>query len=298
MTKQAIATPSQTKRIMNHYGLTLKKSLGQNFLIEPNVLQQILQAAQVDDTSAVLEIGPGIGALTEVLAERANRVIAVELDRRLLPVLNELFSGANHVTFIEGDILDQGVRKQVLEHLSAYPHFDVVANLPYYITTPIIMGLLEAKLAIRHLVVMIQKEVAQRMTAQPGGKDYGSLSIAVQYYAIAEQVSIVPPTVFIPRPKVDSAIMRLTMRSEPAVEVRDEAQFFRLVRASFAHRRKTIANNLTTSLFGKENRDVVHQLLLACDIDPMRRGETLSLQEFALLSNAMTEHSQSEGHHF
>lgn len=294
MTEKAIATPSRTMAIIKKHGLTLKKSLGQNFLVDSNVLQHILHAAHVDDSTAVLEIGPGIGALTEVLAEAAGRVIAVELDQRLLPILQELMAQYEHVTIIHGDILKQEVQEAVSHHLSTYSQFSVVANLPYYVTTPIIMSLLEAKLPIDRMVVMIQKEVAERMSAQPGNKDYGSLSIAVQYYAIPERVAVVPPKVFVPQPKVDSAIMRLTMRQHPPVDVLNEAFFFRVVRASFAQRRKTIFNNLSAEWFKQKDREDLRRILDQCHIDAMRRGETLSLQEFASLSNALYEYLHDE----
>lgn len=284
---ESIATPSKTKALMKKYGLSLKKSLGQNFLIDQNILQQIVRAAELHHHSAVLEIGPGIGALTERLAHTAGRVVAVEIDRHLLGALTEVMQPYEHVTIVHGDILKLDLAALFQAQFASYDEVDVVANLPYYITTPIIMGLLEARLPLRHIVVMIQKEVAERIAAKPGSKDYGSLSIAVQYYCEAELVTIVPHTVFIPQPKVDSAVMRLKMRTQPAVEVIDETHFFNTVRASFAQRRKTIFNNLSAAFFDKETKPKLRTILEQCDIDPSRRGETLSMEEYARLSNAL-----------
>lgn len=286
---ESIATPSKTKALMKKYDLSLKKSLGQNFLIDQNILQHIVQAAELNEASAVLEIGPGIGALTERLAQTAGRVVAVEIDQRLLGALTEVMQPYEHVSIVHGDILKLDLTSLFQEQFATYDEVNVVANLPYYVTTPIIMGLLEAKLPLRHIVVMIQKEVAERMTAQPGGKDYGSLSIAVQYYCEAELVTIVPHTVFIPQPKVDSAVIRLKMRTQPAVEVSDETHFFNTVRASFAQRRKTIFNNLGAAFFDKETKPQLRTILEACDIDPGRRAETLSLEEYARLSDALLQ---------
>lgn len=285
--ERAIATPRLTKEVIRRHGLSLKKSLGQNFLIDQNILQRIVAAAQLTSNSAVLEVGPGIGALTERLAAAAARVVAVEIDQRLIPILAELLAAYEHVTIIHGDILKLDLTALYDQHFAPYGEVSVVANLPYYITTPIIMALLEHKLAFQHIVVMIQKEVAERIMAHPGGKDYGSLSIAVQYYSDAELVMTVPRTVFIPQPQVDSAVIRLSPRKQPLVHVVDEAHFFSVVRAAFAQRRKTIFNNLSQAFFAKEDKEKLRPILAQCGIAAERRGETVSIEEFAALSNAL-----------
>ncbi|RAP73322.1 16S rRNA (adenine(1518)-N(6)/adenine(1519)-N(6))-dimethyltransferase RsmA [Paenibacillus montanisoli] len=283
-----VGSPKRTKDIIARYGFTFKKSLGQNFLIDQNILRKIVGAAELDESKGALEIGPGIGALTQQLAHTAAKVAAVEIDNRLIPILKEVFADTPNVHVEHGDVLKLDLDALIKERFAGLSGVSVVANLPYYVTTPIVMKLLEEKLPLEHIVVMIQKEVAQRMAAKPGGKDYGSLSIAVQYYCVPELVCIVPHTVFIPQPNVDSAVIKLTLRDKPAVEVEDEAHFFRTVQACFAQRRKTIANNLT-AFVGKANRDQLGTLLGSCGIDPSRRGETLSLAEFAALSRALLE---------
>jgi len=271
--EQDIASPRRTKEIINKYGFTLKKSLGQNFLIDQNILGKIVGAAQLDSTRGALEIGPGIGALTQQLAKEAGKVAAIEIDQRLIPILEDTLAPYANVKVVHGDVLA----------------ISVVANLPYYVTTPIIMKLLEERLPLENIVVMIQKEVAERMAAKPGGKEYGSLSVAVQFYCEPELVCIVPQTVFVPQPNVDSAVIRLKVRSKPAVDVKDAKHFFDVVQASFAQRRKTLANNLLARFYTKETRGQMEAVLARCGIDPTRRGETLSLEEFARLSNAMQE---------
>lgn len=283
-----IATPARTQEILRKYGLTLKKSLGQNFLVDPNILQKIVAAAQLTRESGAIEIGPGIGALTEQLLRSCRKVVAYEIDRRLLPVLEETLSPYPHKKIIQQDILKADVGAMIKEEFAGFDDIMIVANLPYYVTTPIIMKLLEEKLPVRGMVFMVQKEVAQRLSAQPGNKDYGSLTIAVQYYTEAEMVMTVPKTVFIPKPNVDSAVIRLTLRREPPVFVKDEAFFFVVCRASFAQRRKTLLNNLTSGLpAGKEKKADILSALGKAGIDPGRRGETLSIDEFARLSNAL-----------
>jgi 16S rRNA (adenine1518-N6/adenine1519-N6)-dimethyltransferase len=284
-----IASPSKTKEIIKKHDLVLKKSLGQNFLIDQNILQNIVAAADLTELKGALEIGPGIGALTQQLAKTAGQVVAVEIDQRLLPILADTMQPYPNVKIIHGDVLKLSLDEifQQFDHVSKV---SVVANLPYYVTTPIVMRLLEAKLPLENIVVMIQKEVALRMAAPPGGKDYGSLSIAVQYYCEPELVTIVPRTVFIPQPNVDSAVIKLKVRSHPPVDVEDESWFFEVVQACFAQRRKTISNNLLARFFSKDTRDVLNALLLQCEIDPARRGETLSLAEYARLSNALLLH--------
>lgn len=283
-----VATPKRTKEIIAKYGFSFKKSLGQNFLIDQNILNKIVAAAELDKTKGALEIGPGIGALTQRLAAEAGSVTAVEIDNRLIPILRDILSDEPHTTVIHGDILKLDLKQLFAEQFAGVSGVSVVANLPYYVTTPILMKLLEGKLPLEHIVVMIQKEVAERMAAKPGGKEYGSLSVAVQYYCIPQVVCMVPNTVFIPQPNVDSAVIKLSIREKPAVDVPDEDHFFRVVQASFAQRRKTLANNLT-AFVGKDRREALTEMLLKLEIDPIRRGETLSLEEFARISRSMLE---------
>lgn len=287
-TASDVGTPKRTKEIIAKYGFSFKKSLGQNFLIDGNVLNNIVAAAGLDETKGALEIGPGIGALTGRLAETAGRVTAIEIDQRLIPILSDIFAEEEHVTVIHGDVLKLDLAELFRTQFDGMSGVSVVANLPYYVTTPILMKLLEERLPLEHIVVMIQKEVAHRMAAKPGGKEYGSLSVAVQYYCVPELVCTVPHTVFIPQPNVDSVVIKLTVRDKPAVDVPDEAFFFRVVQASFAQRRKTLANNLT-AFVGKENREALNGMLNGIGIDPGRRGETLSLEEFAALSRALLD---------
>lgn len=283
-----VGTPRRTKDIISKYGFSFKKSLGQNFLIDQNILRKIVAAAELDGSKGALEIGPGIGALTEQLAQAAGRVTAVEIDNRLIPILRDVLADTPNVHVEHGDVLKLNLEELIAKQFAGLNGVSVVANLPYYVTTPILMKLLEEKLPLQHIVVMIQKEVAERMAAKPGGKEYGSLSIAVQYYSEPELVCIVPHTVFIPQPNVDSAVIKLKVRDKPPVDVADEGHFFRTVQACFAQRRKTIANNLTTYV-GKAHRESLGPLLQSCGIDPSRRGETLSLAEYAVLSRALIE---------
>ncbi|WP_449621627.1 16S rRNA (adenine(1518)-N(6)/adenine(1519)-N(6))-dimethyltransferase RsmA [Robertmurraya sp. Marseille-Q9965] len=283
-----IATPVRTKAILEKYGFSFKKSLGQNFLIDTNILNRIVDHANLTEESGAIEIGPGIGALTEQLARRSKKVVAFEIDQRLLPILEETLAPYPNKKIIHQDVLKADVASIVAEEFTDIEDVMVVANLPYYVTTPIIMKLLEDKLPIRGIVCMLQKEVAERIAAKPGNKDYGSLSIAVQYYTEAETVMIVPKTVFVPQPNVDSAVIRLTVRKTPRVSVKDEGFFFTVTRASFAQRRKTILNNLTSQLqAGKEKKEQILTALSEANIEPTRRGETLSIEEFAVLSDAL-----------
>ncbi|CAM3968194.1 16S rRNA (adenine(1518)-N(6)/adenine(1519)-N(6))-dimethyltransferase RsmA [Mesobacillus zeae] len=283
-----IATPVRTKEILDKYGFSFKKSLGQNFLIDTNILKRIVDHAGLTEETAAIEIGPGIGALTEQLARRSRRVIAFEIDQRLLPILADTLSPYENVKVIHEDILKADVRQVLKEEGEEGSELMVVANLPYYVTTPIIMKLLEEKLPIKGIVGMLQKEVADRITAKPGTKEYGSLSIAVQYYTVAETVMGVPKTVFVPQPNVDSAVIRLMVREEPAVKVKDEKFFFFVSRSSFAQRRKTILNNLTSQLpDGKNKKEQIIAALKAAGIEESRRGETLSIEEFARLSDEL-----------
>ncbi|MGG6433014.1 16S rRNA (adenine(1518)-N(6)/adenine(1519)-N(6))-dimethyltransferase RsmA [Anoxybacillus sp. D401a] len=290
-----IATPTRTKEILAKYGFSFKKSLGQNFLIEPNILHRIVDFAQLSERTGVIEIGPGIGALTEQLARRAKKVIAFEIDQRLLPILADTLSPYSNVSIIHQDILKADVQQVISEQLEDVEDIMVVANLPYYVTTPIVMKLLTDRLPIRGMVVMLQKEVAERMAAKPGTKDYGSLTIAVQYYTHAETVMHVPRTVFVPKPNVDSAVIRLLKREQPAVSVSNEDFFFTVVRASFGQRRKTILNNLMSHLpNGKLKKEQIEKALEAAHIDPKRRGETLTIAEFAILSDRLYDFFSQE----
>lgn len=285
-----IATPVRTKQILEKYGFSFKKSLGQNFLIDTNILRNIVEKANLTSDSAAIEIGPGIGALTEQLAKVAKKVMAFEIDQRLLPILEDTLSPYPNTKVIHQDVLKADIKQAIEENLSDCKDIMVVANLPYYVTTPIIMKLLEENLPIRGIVCMLQKEVADRISAKPGTKEYGSLSIAIGYYTTAETTMIVPKTVFMPQPNVDSAVIRLIKREEPAVKVKDEAFFFNVVRISFAQRRKTLLNNLQNGLLnGKENKENILVALEKAGIDPKRRGETLSIEEFGRLSDCLLE---------
>ncbi|MEQ4486941.1 16S rRNA (adenine(1518)-N(6)/adenine(1519)-N(6))-dimethyltransferase RsmA [Cohnella silvisoli] len=283
-----IATSSRTRDIIRKHRFTFKKSLGQNFLIDGDVLDQIIAAAGLDETRGALEIGPGIGSLTEQLAKAAGKVAAVEIDRRLIPILQEVMSPYKNVSIVQSDILKTDLKQLWTEQFTGLAGVSVVANLPYYVTTPIIMKLLEERLPLENIVVMVQKEVAERMAAKPGGKEFGSLSIAVQYYCEPELVCVVPGKAFIPAPNVDSAVIKLKRRQEPVVSVRDEAKYFHVVQTAFAQRRKTLANNLS-AFSGKERKGELSEMLQRIGIQPERRAETLSLQEFAIVCEALMD---------
>ena len=283
-----IATPIRTKEILEKHGFSFKKSLGQNFLIDPNILKNITKYEELTEESGAIEIGPGIGALTENLARSSKKVVAYEIDQRLFPILEETLAPYNNVKIIHNDVLKANVHDMIEQEFTDVEDVMVVANLPYYVTTPIIMKLLEENLPIRGLVVMLQKEVAERISAKPGTKEYGSLSIAIQYFTTAEVVMIVPKTVFMPQPNIDSAVIRLLKREKPAVEVKDESFYFEVVRLSFAQRRKTLLNNLINGLQeGKAQKEKILMALERAEIDPQRRGETLSLEEFGRLSDEL-----------
>lgn len=284
-----IATPTRTKEILKKYGFSFKKSLGQNFLIDTNILHNIVKAAELDSSKAVLEIGPGIGALTEHLARAAGRVVAIELDQRLLPILADTLDPYPNAQVIHGDVLKVNLKRLFAEKFSEFSKVSVVANLPYYVTSPILMRLLEEELPLENIVVMMQKEVAERIAAKPGGKEYGALSIMAQYYAEPEIAMIVPHSVFIPQPNVDSAVLKLAVREKPPVEVADRRVLFQVIKASFAQRRKTIFNNLMGSMFDREQRELLLDILQRAEIEPSRRGETLSIAEFAKLCNLIVE---------
>ena len=270
MEKPVIASPQVTQHILNRFKLRADKKLGQNFLIDEQVVRQIVAAAELSEADTVLEVGPGIGTLTQGLAESKAQVVAVELDTRLLPVLATTLEGYDNVRVVHGDILKVNIMEEV-----GVPNFKVCANLPYYITTPIIFALLEKRLPMERLVAMVQKEVAERMAAQPGGKDYGALSVAIQYYTEPEIAFIVPPTSFIPAPAVDSAVIVCKRREKPPVEVCDEALFFRVVKAAFKNMGIKAAQ--------------VAKWLERAGVDGKRRAETLSLEDFAKLTNSFNE---------
>ena len=283
-----IADYSVTKAVLERHGFTFKKSFGQNFLTDTNILQKIVDTAEIDDQVNVIEIGPGIGALTEFLAERAAEVMAFEIDHRLVPILADTLRDFDNVTVVNEDILKVDLAQHIQNFKNPDLPIKVVANLPYYITTPILMHLIESGIPFSEFVVMMQKEVADRISAQPNTKAYGSLSIAVQYYMTAKVAFIVPRTVFVPVPNVDSAILKMVRRPEPAVAVEDESFFFKISKASFTHRRKTLWNNLT-GYFGKteEVKDKLTKALDQAGLSPSVRGEALSLEEFASLADAL-----------
>ena len=283
-----IADYSVTKAVLERHGFTFKKSFGQNFLTDTNILQKIVDTAEIDDQVNVIEIGPGIGALTEFLAERAAQVMAFEIDHRLVPILADTLRDFDNVTVVNEDILKVDLAQHIQNFKNPDLPIKVVANLPYYITTPILMHLIESGIPFSEFVVMMQREVADRISAQPNTKAYGSLSIAVQYYMTAKVAFIVPRTVFVPAPNVDSAILKMVRRPEPAVAVEDEKFFFKVSKASFTHRRKTLWNNLT-GYFGKteEVKDKLTKALDQAGLSPSVRGEALSLEEFASLADAL-----------
>lgn len=276
-----IASREVTTHILKAFGLRMSKKLGQNFLIDAGIVQGIVDAAEIEPGDRVLEIGPGIGTLTQGLAEAGAEVTAVELDKKLPAVLAETLKAYENVTIVPGDIL-----KVNIPAIMGDAPFKVAANLPYYITTPILMALLERHLPITRMVTMVQKEVAERMVAGPGSKTYGALSVAVQYYTEPEIVLDVPPRSFIPAPEVDSVVIACKVRETPAVDVMEEKMFFRVVKAAFGQRRKTLANALCGGGFPK---DQVRDAMERAGIDPTRRGETLSLAEFAQLADEFSK---------
>lgn len=283
-----IADYSVTRAVLERHGFTFKKSFGQNFLTDTNILQKIVDTAEIDKGVNVIEIGPGIGALTEFLAENAAEVVAFEIDDRLIPILADTLRDFDNVKVINEDILKSDLQTRIKEFANPDLPIKVVANLPYYITTPILMHLIESKIPFQEFVVMMQKEVADRISAEPNTKAYGSLSIAVQYYMTAKVAFIVPRTVFVPAPNVDSAILKMTRREQPLVEVEDEDFFFRVSKMAFVHRRKTLWNNMT-SHFGKteEIKAKLEKALEIADIKPNIRGEALSIADFAKLADAL-----------
>ncbi|MCM1112352.1 MAG: 16S rRNA (adenine(1518)-N(6)/adenine(1519)-N(6))-dimethyltransferase RsmA [Muribaculum sp.] len=283
---EKLGIPQNTIAVLQKYGFQFQKKYGQNFLIDTRVLERIIAAAEITKEDCVLEIGPGIGTMTQYLAEAAGGVVAVEIDRALIPILEDTLSAYDNVMILNEDILKTDINRIVREQNGGKP-VKVVANLPYYITTPIIMGLFEQHVPLKSITVMVQKEVAERMQVGPGTKDYGALSLAVQYYARPELVANVPPNCFIPRPNVGSAVIRLTRYAEPPVQAQDERKLFALIRASFNQRRKTLVNGLCNAPELGLDRERVLDALSRLELPPTVRGEVLTLEQFARLSNLL-----------
>lgn len=281
---QKLSDPKKTIEVIQKYQFAFQKRFGQNFLIDAHVLEKIVSAAGITKDDCVLEIGPGIGTMTQYLAESAGQVIAVEIDTNLLPILADTLKDYSNVKVINQDILKVDINELVKEYNNGRP-IKVVANLPYYITTPIIMGLFESNVPIDNITVMVQKEVADRMQVGPGSKDYGALSLAVQYYANPYIVANVPPNCFIPRPNVGSAVIRLTRYQEPPVQVKDQKLMFKLIRASFNQRRKTLQNGLNNSPEISFSKEEITKAIESLGVSPSVRGEALSLEQFAQLAN-------------
>ena len=281
---QKLSEPKKPIEVIQKYQFAFQKRFGQNFLIDAHVLEKIVSAAGITKDDCVLEIGPGIGTMTQYLAESAGQVIAVEIDTNLLPILTDTLKDYSNVKVINQDILKVDINELVKEYNNGRP-IKVVANLPYYITTPIIMGLFESNVPIDNITVMVQKEVADRMQVGPGSKDYGALSLAVQYYASPYIVANVPPNCFIPRPNVGSAVIRLTRYQEPPVQVKDPKLMFKLIRASFNQRRKTLQNGLNNSPEISFSKEEITKAIESLGVSPSVRGEALSLEQFAQLAN-------------
>ncbi len=281
-----LGIPQNTIAVLQKYDFVFQKKFGQNFLIDTHVLEKIIGAAGITKDDMIIEIGPGIGTMTQYLAELARKVVAVEIDRALIPILGDTLQEYDNVTVLNEDILKVDIAKLVAEENDGKP-VKVVANLPYYITTPIIMGLFESHVPLESITIMVQKEVADRMQAKPGTKDYGALSLAVQYYAEPEIVANVPPNCFMPRPNVGSAVIRLERHAKTPVDVKDEAYMFRLIRASFNQRRKTLVNGLHNDGGLQLTKEQVAEALEKMELSPTIRGEALSLGEFAKLSNLL-----------
>lgn len=285
-----LGNPKNTIEVIQKYEFAFQKKFGQNFLIDTHVLDKIIRAAGVTKEDMILEIGPGIGTMTQCLAEAAGRVVAVEIDSNLIPILKDTLKDYDNITVINEDILKVDIKKLAEEYNGGRP-IKVVANLPYYITTPIIMGLFESEVPIDNITVMVQKEVADRMQTGPGSKDYGALSLAVQYYAEPYIVANVPPNCFIPRPNVGSAVIRLTRHQRPPVEVKDSGLMFRLIRASFNQRRKTLQNGLNNSPELHYSKEQIARAIESLGVPATVRGEALTLEQFARLANYFTENA-------
>ena len=281
-----LGIPSNTIEVLQKYHFNFQKKFGQNFLIDTHVLEKIMNAAQISKDDCVVEVGPGIGTMPQYLAERAGHVVAVEIDKALIPILSDTLSAYDNVEVINEDILKVDLNRLVQEKNGGRP-IKVVANLPYYITTPIIMGLFESHVPLQSITIMVQKEVADRMQVGPGSKDYGALSLAVQYYAEPYIVANVPPNCFIPRPNVGSAVIRLTRHAKPPVEVKDKDLMFRLIRASFNQRRKTLQNGLSNAQDLSFSKEEIAAAIESLGLSPSVRGETLTLAQFAALSDVL-----------
>ena len=288
MARPYLGNPKYTIEVLQKYGFVFQKRFGQNFLIDTHVLERIIEASEITKDDFVLEIGPGIGTMTQYLAEAAREVTAVEIDDALIPILKDTLKEWDNVTVLHGDILKTDIRKIADEKNQGRP-IKVVANLPYYITTPIIMGLFESHVPVDSITVMVQKEVADRMQTGPGSKDYGALSLAVQYYAEPKIVANVPPNCFMPRPKVGSAVIRLTRHKNPPVTTLDEKLMFRLIRASFNQRRKTLSNSLKNSQELPYSKEEVEAAITECGLPLNIRGEALTLEQFARLSDTFSK---------
>lgn len=287
--KDNISNITETIRIIKENNFALKKSLGQNFLVDSNILDKIISYADIDSDTGVIEIGPGIGALTQKLAQKAGRVVAIEIDKLLIPILEDTLSDYNNIKIINSDVLKTSLSKLISEEFSGLSKIKIVANLPYYITSPIIIKLLTDELDIDSITILVQKEVAERISANPGGKAYGSLTILINYYANVKLAFYVSKNVFIPKPKVDSAVLQLQIYKEPIIKIDNEDLFFKVIRASFKHRRKTLFNNLSFNLFDKDKKEELNEILLESKIDGIRRAETLSIEEFAHLTNIIND---------
>ena len=293
MNQPTLGNPQNTIAVLQKYNFSFQKKFGQNFLIDTHVMDKIIRSAEITKDDFVLEIGPGIGTMTQYLAFAAREVVAVEIDKALIPILEDTLSGYDNVTVINEDVLKLDIVKLAQERNGGKP-IKVVANLPYYITTPIIMGLFESHVPVQSITVMVQKEVADRMQVGPGTKDYGALSLAVQYYAKPYIAANVPPNCFMPRPKVGSAVIRLECHEEPPVQVKDEKLMFRIIRASFNQRRKTLANGLKNSPEISLSREGIEQAIAELGKGASVRGEALNLEEFAILSNIVGRLQQEE----
>lgn len=287
MAEPYLGNPARCSAVLKKYGFSFRKKYGQNFLINTGVLESIVDTAGITKDDFVLEIGPGIGTLTQYLASYAGRVVAVEIDRTLIPILEDTLSGWDNVEILSADILKTDIQKIADEKNGGKP-IKICANLPYYITTPILMALLESGAPISDLTVMVQKEVAERMVTGPGSKEYGALSLAVQYYTKPEISFIVPPSSFMPRPHVDSAVVHMELYREPPVQVDDEAMLFKVIRASFNERRKTMQNGLSHYSEFDFTKEEIKEAIEQCGLPPAVRGEKLALSEFACLANALT----------
>lgn len=289
--EKKLSSHSATMEIVKKHGFRFSKSLGQNFLINDNIIEDIVDGANAGPNDKIIEVGPGIGTLTRELASRAEKVMVVEIDKALIPILGETLADFDNISIVNQDIMKADIKSLIDENLDGGP-VKLVANLPYYITTPIIMRFLEEEINVSDIVIMVQKEVAERMNAKPGKKDYGALSVAVQYYCDTEIIAKVPRHLFVPQPNVDSIVIALRVRAEKKYEVDNEEIFFKVVKASFGQRRKTLLNSLTS--MGILEKSKIAEVLLESEIDEKRRGETLSIEEFARLANCVNKKIEGE----